>query len=84
MARSSWKPPFVELALYARALANETQTEPFATRSRRTYVLPEFIGKVFAIHNGRRFIKLRVTEDMVGHKLGEFAPTRKPCAHKPH
>ncbi|XXN19706.1 MAG: 30S ribosomal protein S19 [Candidatus Hodgkinia cicadicola] len=78
MTRSSWKPPFVEPVLTRRLLQNEE----IITYSRRTYIVPRFIGRVFEIHNGKRFIRLRVTEDMVGHKLGEFAPTRKPCSHR--
>ncbi|XXN13742.1 MAG: 30S ribosomal protein S19 [Candidatus Hodgkinia cicadicola] len=82
MARSCWKPPYVEPALIAHI--SEDAPAPILTWSRRTYIVPDFIGKMFEIHNGQRFIKLRVTEDMVGHKLGEFALTRKPCTHKRH
>ncbi|ATY93565.1 30S ribosomal protein S19 [Candidatus Hodgkinia cicadicola] len=78
MPRSSWKPPFVEPILAKRLLQNEE----IITYSRKTYIIPKFIGKTFEIHNGKHFIRLRVTEDMVGHKLGEFAPTRKPCLHR--
>ena len=55
--------------------------EPIKTWSRACTIVPEFIGKNFAIHNGKNFIKLYVTEDMVGHKLGEFAPTRTFRGH---
>ncbi|WGS83399.1 MAG: 30S ribosomal protein S19 [Candidatus Hodgkinia cicadicola] len=78
MSRSVWKPPFVDSVLQRR-VGDESAV---ATWSRKTYIVPEFVGKVFEIHNGNRFIRLRVGEDMVGHKLGEFAPTRKACAHK--
>ncbi|AUG91511.1 30S ribosomal protein S19 [Candidatus Hodgkinia cicadicola] len=83
MARSSWKPPYVESTLLARAQRNELlQREATRTRSRKTYIVPKLIGKLLEIHNGKQFIRLRITEDMVGHKLGEFSPTRRLCVHK--
>ncbi|AUG33860.1 30S ribosomal protein S19 [Candidatus Hodgkinia cicadicola] len=83
MTRSSWKPPYVESALSARVQQDELSgRETTRTRSRKTYIVPELIGKTLEIHNGKQFVRLRITEDMVGHKLGEFSPTRKPCVHK--
>ncbi len=83
MPRSSWKPPYVEAALKAHAPRNRLlRREPVQTWSRDTYIVPELIGEVIEVHNGNRFVRLKVTEDMIGHKLGEFSPTRKPCVHK--
>ncbi|AHL30860.1 MAG: 30S ribosomal protein S19 [Candidatus Hodgkinia cicadicola] len=83
MARSSWKPPYFESALLALAQQNELlRRETARTRSRKTYIVPKLIGKLLEIHNGKQFIRLRITEDMVSHKLGEFSPTRKACVHK--
>lgn len=71
MTRSLWKGPFCEIT-------NKQQQ----IWSRRSIILPQFIGSQFLIHNGKNFISLNVTEDMVGHKLGEFATTRKKTIHK--
>ena len=78
MSRSLKKGPFVDEKLL-RKVERARQVgdrEPIKTWSRACTVVPEFIGHNFLIHNGKAFIKLFVTEDMVGHKLGEFAPTR--------
>ena len=78
MARSVWKGPFVDLHLLKKAEAaqDENSTKPIKTWSRRSTILPQFVGLTFNVHNGRKFIPVSVNEDMVGHKLGEFAPTR--------
>ncbi len=78
MARSVWKGPFVELHLLRKAEAaqEENSTKPIKTWSRRSTILPQFVGLTFNVHNGRKFVPVSVNEDMVGHKLGEFAPTR--------
>jgi small subunit ribosomal protein S19 len=78
MGRSLKKGPFVDERLLTKVdRAEQTGArEPIKTWSRACTIVPEFIGKNFAIHNGKNFIKLYVTEEMVGHKLGEFAPTR--------
>jgi len=78
MGRSLKKGPFVNEKLL-RKVERARQVgdrEPIKTWSRSCTIVPEFVGNNFLIHNGRSFIKLFVTEDMVGHKLGEFAPTR--------
>ena len=63
-------------------LATETQSRKIIkTWSRRSTILPEFVGLTFAVHNGRKFLPVFVTEDMVGHKLGEFSPTRTFFGH---
>ncbi len=83
MGRSLKKGPHVDERLLEKALKAEASgnREPIKTWSRACTIVPEFIGKNFAIHNGRTFIKLYVTEEMVGHKLGEFAPTRTFKGH---
>jgi small subunit ribosomal protein S19 len=72
------KGPYVDERLMAKVERQQRggRKEPIQTWSRDCTIVPEFVGFTFAIHNGRQFIKLYVTEDMVGHKLGEFAPTR--------
>ena len=79
MARSLKKGPFVDESLMKKVKeVNESgKKEVIKTWSRRSTIYPEFIGHTFAVHNGKEFIPVYVTEDMVGHKLGEFAPTRK-------
>ena len=83
MARSIKKGPYVFDRLYKKDLnMNETgKKEVIKTWSRRSTIFPEFIGHTFAVHNGKEFIPVYVTEDMVGHKLGEFALTRKFGGH---
>lgn len=83
MARSLKKGPFVDESLMKKVKAvNESgKKETIKTWSRRSTIFPEFIGHTFAVHNGKEFIPVYVTEDMVGHKLGEFAPTRKFGGH---
>ncbi|MCA1748299.1 MAG: 30S ribosomal protein S19 [Parasphingopyxis sp.] len=78
MARSVKKGPFVDLHLLRKAESaqDENSTKPIKTWSRRSTILPQFVGLTFNVHNGRKFVPVSVNEDMVGHKLGEFAPTR--------
>jgi len=83
MARSIRKGPFVDPDLMKKVEeANRTNSRKvIKTWSRRSTVLPEMIGQTFAIHNGKKFIPVFVTENMVGHKLGEFSPTRTFFSH---
>ena len=83
MARSLKKGPFADKNLLAKVRkVNESgKKEVIKTWSRRSTIYPEFIGLTFAVHNGKEFIPVYVTEDMVGHKLGEFALTRKFGGH---
>ncbi len=78
MARSVKKGPFVQEALLkkVRAMSERNEKRVIKTWSRASTVTPEFVGHTFAVHNGNKFIPVYVTENMVGHKLGEFAPTR--------
>ncbi len=83
MARSQKKGPFVDEKLFRKvASAKESgSTVPIRTWARRCTIVPEFVGQKFEIHNGKVFLPLYVTEDMVGHKLGEFSPTRTYRGH---
>ena len=78
MGRSVKKGPFVQEALAKKveAMTSRNEKRVIKTWSRASTVLPEFVGHTFAVHNGNKFVPVYVTENMVGHKLGEFAPTR--------
>jgi small subunit ribosomal protein S19 len=84
MARSLRKGPYVEAKLETKVLAmNEGKTKKnvVKTWSRRSTITPDFVGHTFAVHNGNKFVPVYVTEFMVGHKLGEFSPTRNFRGH---
>ena len=83
MSRSVWKGPFVDLYLLKKAetAQDASKAAPIKTWSRRSTILPQFIGLTFSVYNGHKFIPVSVNEDMVGHKLGEFAPTRTYHGH---
>ena len=84
MARSLKKGPFVDEPLIKKAMASGgggKGNKVIKTWSRRSTIVPEFIGLTFAVHNGRKFIPVYVTDQMIGHKLGEFAPTRTFHGH---
>ena len=83
MPRSLKKGPFVDdhLMRKVEAAVRNNDHRVIKTWSRRSTILPEFVGHTFAVHNGKSFIPVFVTENMVGHRLGEFAPTRKFTGH---
>jgi small subunit ribosomal protein S19 len=83
MSRSQKKGPYVDEKLFRKVQKADAagNKEPIKTWARACTVVPEFIGYTFMIHDGRRHLKVLVTEDMVGHKLGEFAPTRTFKGH---
>ncbi|MBU8871255.1 MAG: 30S ribosomal protein S19 [Gemmatimonadales bacterium] len=83
MARSIKKGPFVEESLLAKVDGMNTKNEKrvLKTWSRRSTIVPEFLGHTIAVHNGRQFVPVYIQENMVGHKLGEFAPTRTYRGH---
>ena len=85
MSRAVWKGPFVDQDLLKKVekQKNETAKKPIKTWSRRCTIIPDFVGISFLIHNGKKFIPITVSEDMVGHKLGEFSPTRQFFGHTP-
>ena len=76
MGRSLKKGPFVDPKLYRKVEQSQGSGQPIRTWARRCTIVPEFVGLTFLVHNGRQHVKVFVTEEMVGHKLGEFAPTR--------
>ncbi len=83
MSRSLKKGPFVDVPLLEKieAMNRSTNKKVVKTWSRRSTVIPEMVGHTIAVHNGRKFIPVYITENMVGHKLGEFAPTRQFKGH---
>ena len=83
MARSAWKGPFVDgyLLKKAEAVQNAGRKDVIKTWSRRSTILPQFVGLVFGVYNGQKHIPVHVSEDMVGMKLGEFSPTRTFYGH---
>lgn len=76
MSRSLKKGPYVDARLFAKVGKMGMKREPVKTWSRDCTVVPEFVGHTFLVHNGKQHMRVFITEDMVGHKLGEFAPTR--------
>jgi small subunit ribosomal protein S19 len=83
MARSIKKGPFIETSLLSKveALNGRNEKRVIKTWSRRSTIVPEFLGHTIAVHNGRQFVPVYIQENMVGHKLGEFAPTRTYRGH---
>ena len=85
MSRAIWKGPFVDPSLIKKVdkQKNQATKQPIKTWSRKSTIIPEFVGFSFLIHNGKKFIPIKISEEMVGHKLGEFAPTRTFKGHTP-
>jgi len=83
MTRSIKKGPFVDEKLYHKVevLTQQGQRTPIKTWARRCTIVPEFVGHTFQVHNGRTFLEVFITEDMVGHRLGEFSATRMFRGH---
>ena len=85
MSRSIWKGPFVDPSLIKKVEKMKSQTNkmPIKTWSRKSTIIPDFVGISFLIYNGKKFIPIKISEEMVGHKLGEFSPTRQFSGHTP-
>ena len=85
MARSVWKGPYVDPSLLKKVekLKGQTNLAPIKTWARKCTIIPEFVGHSFLIYNGKKFIPIKISEEMVGHKLGEFSPTRQFAGHTP-
>ena len=85
MSRSVWKGPFVDPSLIKKVekLKAQANPTPIKTWSRKSTIIPEFVGISFLIYNGKKFIPIKISEEMVGHKLGEFSPTRQFSGHTP-
>jgi small subunit ribosomal protein S19 len=83
MSRSIKKGPYVDQKLFAKVLRQQqgSSVDAIKTWARACTVVPEFVGQTFLVHNGKDFLRVYVTENMVGHKLGEFAPTRTFRGH---
>jgi small subunit ribosomal protein S19 len=83
MTRSVWKGPFIELTLMKKAkkVSDSGRKEVIKTWSRRSTILPQFVGLTFGVYNGRKHIPVNVSEDMIGQKFGEFSPTRTYNGH---
>jgi len=83
VARSVWKGPFVDGFLLKKAdkVRSAGRNEVIRTWSRRSTILPQFVGLTFGVYNGHKFVPVLVTEDMIGHKFGEFSPTRTFYGH---
>ena len=83
MSRSVWKGPFVDGYLFDKVekLRQSGRNDIIRTWSRRSTIKPDFVGLTFAVHNGKKFMPVYVSENMVGHKLGEFSPTRTYTGH---
>lgn len=81
MARSVKKGPFVDDYLFKKAEQAQKDKKPIKTWSRRSTIVPDFVGLNFLVHNGKKFVPVFITENMVGHKLGEFSPTRTYYGH---
>lgn len=81
MARSVKKGPFIDSYLLKKVEQAQQDKKPIQTWSRRSTIFPDFVGLTFLVHNGRKFVPVFVSENMVGHKLGEFAATRKYSGH---
>ena len=85
MSRSVWKGPFVDPSLLKKVekLKGQRNTAPIKTWARKCTIIPEFVGHSFLIYNGKKFIPIKISDEMVGHKLGEFSPTRQFSGHTP-
>jgi len=81
MSRSSKKGPFVDPIIIKKITAQKPGGASIKTWARHSAISPEMVGYTFAVHNGKDFIDVRITEEMIGHKLGEFSPTRKFVKH---
>ena len=83
MSRSVWKGPFVDgyLIKKAQKVSDSGRKEVIKTWSRRSTIIPQFVGLTFGVYNGQKFVPVTVSEQMVGHKLGEFSPTRSFKGH---
>ena len=85
MSRSVWKGPYVDPSLLKKVekLKGQSNPTPIKTWARKCTIIPEFVGHSFLIYNGKKFIPIKISDEMVGHKLGEFSPTRQFHGHTP-
>ena len=85
MSRAVWKGPFVDPSILKKIEKNKdfSNKKPIKTWSRKSTIIPDFVGYSFLVHNGKKFIPITIGEEMVGHKFGEFSPTRQFSGHTP-
>lgn len=81
MSRSTWKKPFSESYIFKSIYLNNNSQKPITLWSRNSLIFPSFIGKVFSVYNGKKFINIQVHEGMIGFKFGDFVVTRKKAIH---
>ena len=82
MSRSVWKNPFSESIIFKNIYINNKAQKPFLILSRNSTIFPIFVGNIFSVYNGKKFVNLQIQDDMVGYKFGEFVATRKKAVHK--
>jgi small subunit ribosomal protein S19 len=82
MTRSSWKNPFSQSQIFKSVYLNNHSEKPIKIWTRASVIFPLFVGKILSIYNGKKFVNVQISEEMVGLKLGEFVPTRKKTIHK--
>jgi small subunit ribosomal protein S19 len=82
MTRSKWKIPYIEYSILKKLQLKKNLNKTIYTNTRSSIILPSFIGETLFVHNGNKFVTIKVQENMVGHKLGEFVYTRTPFSYK--
>jgi|688.fasta_scaffold23551_6 small subunit ribosomal protein S19 len=82
MTRSSWKNPFSKSQIFKSIYLNSNSEKPIKIWSRSSVIFPLFVGKIFSIYNGKKFVNVQISEEMIGFKLGELVSTRKKTIHK--
>ena len=82
MTRSIWKNPFSQSQIFKHIYLSSNSEKPIRIWARNSVIFPLFVGKVFSVYNGNRFVNIKISEEMIGFKLGEFVPTRKKITHK--
>lgn len=82
MTRSTWKNPFSQSQIFKNIYLSRNSEKPIKVWSRNSVIFPLFVGKVFSVYNGNKFVNIEISEEMIGFKLGEFVSTRKKITHK--
>lgn len=82
MARSIWKNPFSQSKIFKDIYTSSNNEKPIKVWTRNSVIFPSFVGRIFSIYDGKAFVNINISEEMIGYKLGEFVPTRKRSVHK--
>ena len=82
MTRSSWKNPFSQSQIFKSIYLNRNSEKPIKVWTRSSVIFPLFVGKILSIYNGKKFVNVQISQEMIGFKLGEFVPTRRKITHK--